>query len=155
MTERVGAYRLAQRIGAVGTGEVLLAELEGSQSFSKRVVLKRILPVDRREERVGRDVPLGGPALGHIEPAPLDLPAPIRGHVAEVTLGEFGGCARSDDGAVYCSGCNTSGAIGTGATLTGEILPPTRVDVPPIDRFRDDFPHRPCAPDGRIVVASL
>jgi len=68
------------------------------------------------------------------EPVPLELPAPIRGHVAEVTLGEFGGCARSEDGAVYCWGCNTNGSVGTGAKRDGELLPPTRVEVPPMLR---------------------
>ncbi|MBN2495720.1 MAG: serine/threonine protein kinase [Deltaproteobacteria bacterium] len=42
--QRLGPYRLLERIGAGGMGEVFLASLEREQGFSRRLAIKRILP---------------------------------------------------------------------------------------------------------------
>ena len=44
MEERLGRYRLLQKIGAGGMAEVFLARAEGPQGFEKTVVVKRVLP---------------------------------------------------------------------------------------------------------------
>lgn len=65
-------------------------------------------------------------------PVPLTLPPGLerlRGQVREVTLGDAGGCLRSDQGEVYCWGCNVDGEVGTGAADEPN-LPLTRLAIP-------------------------
>lgn len=48
----LGDFRILRRIGAGGMAEVFLAEKRGAEGTSKRVVVKRILPGQRRDARL-------------------------------------------------------------------------------------------------------
>src|SRR5688572_12628678 len=43
--QRLGKYRLLEHLGTGGMAEVFLAEQEGAGGFSKRLVIKRVLPM--------------------------------------------------------------------------------------------------------------